>query len=536
MRYPRLLLVYAAALALSPSLPAAELRGVVLDAGTGEAVAARLYIAGADGTCHFARSAQPGGRAVEYRRSRQPGSSENYTELSAHPFVADLPPGRYTLTAERGHEYLPAVQVVTVGREPLEVRLQIERWIDMASQGWYSGDTHVHRSLDELPLALLAEDLNIAFPITYWVHQAGDRPSQTNLVPGPPPAPQAIRVDATHVIWPVNTEYEIFRTGDRQHTLGAVLVLGHRTPLDLAVPPVGELAAAAAAEGAILDLEKHNWPWSLMLVPILKPGLFELANNHVWRTQFGFRDWYADLAPAYMRLEMPDGLFSEWGWIDFGMQTYYALLNCGFRMQPTAGTAAGVHPVPLGFGRVYVRLEGPLEHQAWLAGLSEGRSFVTTGPMLFAHCDGRPVGSHFAVAAGQTVRIRGEVHSSQMLERIELIHNGRVLRLADPANQPRQPGGYVSRFETEVALAATCWLAVRAFELREGGRWRFAHTAPFHIEVPGRPLRPRRVEVEYLATRMRQELERNKNVLAEDALDEYRRALAVYEELLAEAE
>lgn len=71
-----------------------------------------------------------------------------------------------------------------------------------------------------------------------------------------------------------------------------------------------------------IDLEKLAWPWSLMLVSVLKPELFELANNHVWRTQFGFREWYAEMAPAYMQLDMPQGIFSEWGWIDFGLQTY----------------------------------------------------------------------------------------------------------------------------------------------------------------------------------------------------------------------
>ncbi len=535
-QYKKLFLAWALCVASCPVLRGAELRGIVLDAATHEPVASRLYIAGADGSWHFARAAQAGGQATEYRRGRQPGSSENYTELSAHPFVAALPPGRYTLTAERGHEYLPAVHEVVVGDAPVEVSLRLVRWIEMAGQGWYSGDTHVHRSLAELPLAMLAEDLNIAFPITYWVHRAGDVPTENNLVPGSRPAPEVMCVDATHIIWPINTEYEIVQVGGRQHTLGAVLILGHRTPLRIGVPPVADLARAAAEDGALIDLEKHAWPWSLMLASVLKPELFELANNHVWRTQFGFREWYAEMAPAYMQLDMPQGMFSEWGWIDFGFQTYYALLNCGLRMQPTAGTAAGVHPVPLGFGRVYVQLDGPLDHKRWLAGLRQGRSFVTTGPMLLAQCDGRAAGSTLRGSVGQRVHIAGEVHSSHRLERIELVHNGRVLRLAEPANQPRQPAGYISRFETEVTIEGTSWLAVRTFEPREGGRLRFAHTAPFHVEVPGRPLRPRRSEVEYLVERVRRELERNQGVLAEDALDEYRQALAAYEKLLEAAE
>ena len=248
MHFRTLLMAGAAVAASAASLQAAELRGVVLDRASGEPLAARLYIVAADGTWYFARPAQPAGQAFEYRRARQPDSSENYTELSAHPFVAELPPGRYTVTAERGHEYLPDTQEVAVGNEPATVELRLTRWIEMAGHGWYSGDTHVHRPLEELPLAMLAEDLNVAFPITYWVHRAGDLPARDNLVGGRPPAPEAIRVDDTHLIWPINTEYEIFQVGGRQHTLGAVLIVGHRTPLELAVPPVAAIAPAAAAQ------------------------------------------------------------------------------------------------------------------------------------------------------------------------------------------------------------------------------------------------------------------------------------------------
>jgi hypothetical protein len=50
---------------------------------------------------------------------------------------------------------------------------------------------------------------------------------------------------------------------------------------------------------------------------------------------------------------------------------------------PTAGCASGVHPVPLGFGRVYVKIDGDVHLRQVDEGLNEGRSFVTTGPMLF---------------------------------------------------------------------------------------------------------------------------------------------------------
>ena len=73
------------------------------------------------------------------------------------------------------------------------------------------------------------------------------------------------------------------------------------------------------------------------------------------RTEFAFRDW-AVPAPAWMGIG--SGMEAERNWALYGFANYYALLNCGFRLRPTGGTANGVHPVPLGFGRVYVRVDG----------------------------------------------------------------------------------------------------------------------------------------------------------------------------------
>ena len=59
---------------------------------------------------------------------------------------------------------------------------------------------------------------------------------------------------------------------------------------------------------------------------------------------------------------------TEWGWLNYGFEVYYALLNCGFRVAPTAGTASGVHPVPLGHSRVYVHTGPGFDLDAWLRG------------------------------------------------------------------------------------------------------------------------------------------------------------------------
>jgi hypothetical protein len=511
----------------------ATFRGRVLDASTGQALPARIYIQSEDGRWFFARSTAPDGSAVEYRKQRGETSVEMHTTLSAHAFSADLPPGSYMVTIERGKEYLPVSRTIRVapGRAKHgETEFLLRRWIDMPSRGWYSGDTHVHRGLEELPNVMLAEDLNVALPLTYWVTQGRTPPTAGDKTTATAEPPRLLEVDRTHVIWPLNTEYEIFTIAGRPHTLGAVFVLNHREPLQPGAPPVGPIAREARRQGALLDLDKHSWPWSLMLVPVMDVDLFELANNHVWRTEFFFRQWTLESRPESLQLETDAGGLTERGWLDYGFGTYYALLNCGFRLRPTAGTASGVHPVPLGFGRVYVHLPEGFSYDGWIAGLDAGRSFVTTGPMLFAEFNGQPPGHTFRLEqdAKPACRVAGSAESSRPLDRIELLANGEIRSTIRPANARTPAGGYRSPFDESLQLDGSAWVAVRCFEQQPDGRQRFAHTAPVHIDVPGQPLRPRPAEVAWLVRRMEEELARNQDVLQPAELNEYRQALEAY--------
>ncbi|MFH1919182.1 MAG: hypothetical protein ABIP48_04735 [Planctomycetota bacterium] len=53
--------------------------------------------------------------------------------------------------------------------------------------------------------------------------------------------------------------------------------------------------------------------------------------------------------------------------------------------------------------------------------------------------------------------------------------------------------------------------------------------------MPGRPLRPRREQIDYLVRRMQEELDRNRDVLPPEALEEYRDALRAFQTIAAEA-
>ena len=514
----------------APSLASEyELTLDVVEAATGRAIPCRAYVRDAAGTWYFLRSSAENGTAVHYEKHRANKQSvEWHTTLSAHPAVTRLPVGDYTVTVERGKEYITATRSVAVVDRNVRLRVPLRRWINMASLGWYSGDTHVHRELSELPNVLLAEDLNVALPLTYWVRKAFQAPSSAQDL-----APRVIEVDAQHVIYPINTEYEIFSVAGKRHTLGAFFALNHRSVLEEGVPPLAPALERIRSEGALIELDKHCWPWSMALIPILQVDLFELSNNHIWRTEFGFRDW-GEPAAEYMQIERDEQGWTERGWIDYGFKNYYALLNCGFRLRPTAGTASGVHPVPLGFGRVYVHLPDGFSYEKWIAGLDAGRSFVTTGPMILARVDDKVFGETRAGRVGDEVTITGEIRSQFPLETVELVVNGQPRTLVlDPVLGEK--GTQIYPVRASHKLTGSSWLALRCFEKPPLGRHRFAHSAPTHLDVDGRSLRPRRVEVEYLIQRVEGEIGRSEGVLPAAAIAEYRQALDAYRGLLEEA-
>jgi hypothetical protein len=306
-------------------------------------------------------------------------------------------------------------------------------------------------------------------------------------------------------------------------------VINHKTPLDLGAPPVRPVAERAHREGALIELDKHNWPWSMAIVPVMPVDLYELSNNHVWRTAFGIPN-FGEPAAEYMKVDRDAQGFTERGWLEFGFQNYYALLDCGFRLRPTAGTASGVHPVPLGFGRVYVHLgEGrPFDGAAWLAGLNQGRSFVTTGPMLLLTLDGKDPGADLGRG---THRLQGLAVSASPLKTVDIVVNGEILSRLTPKNQRTMQDAYASNIDEQLLIDGSSWIAVRCFDDRTDRRVRFAHTGPWYVDVAGSPLRPRSEEVDYLIHRVESQISRSAELLPPAALEEYRQALRIYRKI-----
>ncbi|MEW4486906.1 hypothetical protein AB1L42_02435 [Thalassoglobus sp. JC818] len=510
----------------------------VVDAESNDPVASRVVLKSEDGEFFYFESLDGAGSSARYekRNWNNHDSQEFYTSLSAHPAHAKIPEGAYQLSVFRGKEYRSHNERLELNEDTTRT-VSLERWINLAERGWYSGDTHLHRTIDELKTVLLAEDLNVAFPLTHWVTHsdripsAGDKNQQTELPDG------LVEVDQTHVIWPLNTEYEIFRVANQPHTLGALFILGQEVPLTKPVPPWRPMIESATQQQTpvLFDMDKLDWPFAMVLPTLVPESTYELANNHMWRTEFAFRNWNT-AAPREMFPPYGRQIGGEREWIDYTMGMYYTLLNCGFRLPPSAGTANGVHPVPAGFGRVYVYQPEGFDYSDWKGGLQAGRSFVTTGPMIFATADGHQPGHQFSWSTESdpqqpTIPLSIEVCSEKPLLYGEVLINGRPEHLLRAQNQQLPNGSFRSVIELPIEPQRSGWFAIRFWESREQGRIRFVHTAPWYVSVNDEPVRLIEHERAYLVRRMTDEIARSEKVLSAEGMAEYREALEYYQNL-----
>jgi hypothetical protein len=387
--------------------------------------------------------------------------------ITRNGFEISLPSGAYTLVAERGPEYRPFRTKIN-GRagEDVTVHVALNRWIDLNRLGWYSGDLHNHRRPEDMPLLLVAEDLNLAPTLTDWVWDDRQRSA-------PPETTNAIRqVDSTHAYSVLDKEVERLKAGP-----GAVDLLGLRSriPFDgyLLHPTNDVFAKNAHAQGGWVDAEKIVWRDAAALVALGHLDFAGIVYNHFNRQDVETEtDSWGMIPKSRPEFRTPAGM-PLWA-----MEVYYRFLNCGFRLPVSAGSASGVKAAPLGYSRVYVKLDLPFEYDRWFRALKAGHSFATNGPMLFLTVDGKEPGEVLRLPSKgrRRVKIHAEVSSHQPMERLEVIFKGRTIRTV------RGAGKISADFMADAE--ETGWFAARAFE-KPDHTVRFAHTSPVYVEVAG---------------------------------------------------
>jgi hypothetical protein len=378
--------------------------------------------------------------------------------------TADLKAGVYAYDVERGPEHeRKAGKIEVAAGKPAELGLMLGRIANLRKESWYSADLHVHRPLADVELLMQAEDLDFAPVITWWNNQ--------NLWKGREIPGELTRSFDGHRLYGL-------MAGEDEREGGALLFYGLDRPLEITgskrefpspLQFVGE--ARQSNEKVWIDIEKPFW-WD---VPAwLADGRMNsigLANNHMCRSRMLENEAWGKPRDI-KRLPSPRG---NGFWTQ---EIYYQILNSGLRIPPSAGSASGVLPNPVGYNRVYVHLEEPFTREAWFAGLARGRCFVTNGPLLIVRANRQLPGGTLKLDGGKTLEVELEIEltSIDRVPRLELIQNGEVVHTIECTEDMSQ------QRSLKFTVDGSGWFLVRAIaDVKE--TFRFASTGPWFVET-----------------------------------------------------
>lgn len=411
-----------------------------------------------------------------------PGALYRFLRGTGH-FYADqvagliLPAGKYQLRAFRGPEYQPtSLELAIQPGQTQEQTVELARWTHAAGSGWYSGENHIHANYgygqwyntpESMLLQCGGEDLNVC---NFMVANSnGDGVFDRSFFRG---QPDPRSTPETILYW--NQE---FRS----------TIWGHMTLVNL----------KQVVEPVMTGFPSTTNPWDI-------PTNADIADRAHW--QKGHVNYtHAVSNPArpfdnpYCAKALPiDVALGKTDSLDLNnsyagaVPIWHRLLNCGFRLPPSAGTDCFLNRIfsqlP-GGDRVYVHLDGPLTYAAWIEGLKKGRSFVSNGPMLELTLDGQGPGSVISVSAPRKLTVKARARSQYPLARVELLSNGQVA-----ATLPLAKDDLTATFEKTLDVDQSGWLALRASgpgNPSSSVPALFAHTAPVYVEVAGTRFRSR---------------------------------------------
>jgi len=471
--------------------PSGTLALRIIDDGTGEPVAARVYLADAVG------AAWPAGVAV---RRDEHGNAWFHADGSCEARVS----GSVRLRVARGIEYVPWEETLTVAPEArVERTVRLRRWSHMAADGWHSGDVHVHLHYGgeyqlepaDAVLAQRAEDVRfmnmmVANQSSGWVHDASRFTGADDELSGP-----------AHILrW--GEEY-------RNDFYGHLCMYGIRE----LVPPIYSGFASSlhphdVPANAAAARRCHEAGGTLSYAhPMMRAG--DLDRVFAEKRAFEAKELPVDAALGL--IDAVDVMSYPSDHVETA-RLWYRLLNCGLRLAATAGTDTfmnccdwGKFSNPPAGVRAFVRIDGPLSTEAWCAGVRAGRTLVTNGPILTLEAMHTPaavgaqpaapapgpatdtIGDDIRAHPGDVVRIEAGARSRVRMDRVELVVDGEVVQsVVSPEGMTRASIAY------ELRVQRSCWFAVRASGPPDPAVIDdacFAHTSPVYVTVAGAPRR-----------------------------------------------
>jgi hypothetical protein len=233
--------------------------------------------------------------------------------------------------------------------------------------------------------------------------------------------------------------------------------------------PLEFVEIARKSAGVWIDIEKPFW-WD---TPIwLATGQIDsigIANNHMCRSNmYETEAWGKPRDAKQLPGPLGNGFWTQ--------EIYYHVLNCGLRVPPSAGSASGVLPNPVGYNRAYVYLGQNLTHERWWQGLKQGRSFVTNGPLLICQANDQTPGHVFRTDDVLRIDVTAELISNDLVDTLEVVQDGRIVQTIQLDRAVKSQGS------TAVTFQRSGWFLVRAIA-HNTNTFRFASTAPYYVEI-----------------------------------------------------
>ena len=464
-----------------------------------------------------------------------------------------LPDGSYTVEFSRGPESIAKTTTLAVDARTRAADFQVERWIDPAKFGWWSGDHHIHAAgclhyvkpvegvhAEDMIRHVIGEDLKIGANLTWG--PCFDY--QKQFFCG--------AVDKVSV-YPYLLRYDIEVSGFGSHQSGHLCLLRLREQMYPGTtssdnwPTLGlNTLRWAKKQGAVVGPAHSGWG--------LDVPSSELPNYLVPRfSGIGANEYIVDVTHE---VPGPDG--APVPAVDFiatvdtphvwELNIWYHTLNAGFRTRISGETDFPcIYGEKVGMGRSYVRLDGKLDYDQWCEGIRLGRNYVSDGKshLMEFSANGVAMGTH-----GSELQLAqaGRVHlTARVAARLAEVPDPAIrkrrydekpywdlerARLGDTREVPVEvivngvavarrsvlADGRVQDVAFDVEMAHSSWVALRVLPS--------SHTNPIFVIVDGQPIRASRRSVAWCLEGVDQCWSQKERFIRASELDEAKAAYA----------
>ena len=463
---------------------------VVRDA-TGQPTPCRISVVGPDGNFYqpasnhlteYALTSQwPKKGAWGNRRDKSPSRYLGRFFYTTGAVEVRVPPGKGRVEVSKGFEFAPQTRLVEITRgETNDVELTLSNRVGLAQLGYFGGDLHLHFARTNEATESAAFDLMAAEDIHYAALLAYNEP------PGPyagfmdkMDSPQrgglglrSVRERGGYSII-AGQEYRSSTYGHLLLYLRDALVFPGKSFNADNWPVYGEVERETRDLGGLAIMAHGGYAQEIYADAALGTvNAVELLQFGIYRG-IGLTNWY-DMLNAGFRVPITGA--SDWPACRFlaDSRTFVHVAQVVGQASrlPASGTPAPLRP----------------EHADWSRGAAEGRSFVTSGPLLLLEVDGQRPGAQlrktgpgpYSVTA--RLRVRCEVTP---VTQVELVVNGEHVRQETiPAD--KQHGAWFE-LERKIELHESSWIAARAWSSTPGGQPDAeAHSNPIYVYLDGR--------------------------------------------------